>query len=113
VAVRGSVAKLGHGPASSLSSDQRRTLLQWFGLGCRSEFIGPVRLTADRPEGTEVRLRHGEARYDNGPLYTENLTSALQTDTFVLAGAGEEMLEPAFAFHGFRYVEVTGLPDPP
>ena len=43
----------------------------------------------------------------------ENLRTARQEDTYVLRGGGAEVYEPRFTFHGFRYVEVTGLPDEP
>ncbi len=49
----------------------------------------------------------------DGSLYTENLRGARVTDTFVLAGEGEEVFEPRFTFHGFRYVEVTDYPGTP
>ena len=32
-----------------------------------------------------------------------------QLDTYVLRGGGREVFEPRFTFHGFRYVEVTGI----
>ncbi len=35
---------------------------------------------------------------------------AWQTDTYIAKGGGEEAYTPRFTFHGFRYVEVTGLP---
>ena len=70
---------------------------------------GWVRLRADGPAGTVVRVRHGEALDADGGLYTENLRTARQADEFVLAG-GPAVLEPRFTQHGFRYAEVTGYP---
>ncbi len=58
--------------------------------------------------GTTVTVRHGEMLKDDGTLYTENLRSALQTDTYICRG-GEEKYEPRFTFHGFRFLEITGL----
>ena len=56
-----------------------------------------------------VRLRFGEILNADGTLYTTNLRSAQQTDTFTLRGTGgTETYEPRFTYHGFRYVEVTG-----
>jgi alpha-L-rhamnosidase len=46
-------------------------------------------------------------------FYTTNLRSARATDYYVLKGEGEEVYEPRFTFHGFRYVEVTGYPGEP
>ena len=70
---------------------------------------GWVRLRADGPAGTVVRVRHGEALDADGGLYTENLRTARQTDEYVLSG-GQAVLEPLFTQHGFRYAEVTGYP---
>ncbi|MDX1935239.1 MAG: family 78 glycoside hydrolase catalytic domain [Capsulimonadales bacterium] len=74
--------------------------------------VGWVRLTVDGPSGRTVTLRHAEFLNPDGTLYVTNLRSAKATDTFVLKG-GPQTLEPMFTFHGFRYVEVTGLDTPP
>src|SRR3954462_9551628 len=39
------------------------------------------------------------------------LGRARATDSYVLAGPDETVLEPGLTFHGFRYAEVTGLPE--
>jgi alpha-L-rhamnosidase len=76
--------------------------------------VGWVRLRARGPAGTRVRLRHAEALDKAGNLYTANLRSAKATDEFVLRGAGaDEVFEPRFTFHGFRYVAVEGYPGAP
>lgn len=56
--------------------------------------------------GAKVVMRHGELMVD-GKLYTENLRKAEATDTYILAGEGEERYRPIFTFHGFRYAEIT------
>ncbi|MFI5698162.1 family 78 glycoside hydrolase catalytic domain [Kribbella sp. NPDC051586] len=61
--------------------------------------------------GDRIRLRHGEMLQSDGELYTANLRTADATDYFVSAGAAEEIFEPIFTVHGFRYVEVDGYPD--
>jgi alpha-L-rhamnosidase len=71
---------------------------------------GWVRLRVAGSSGTRVQLRFGEVLEPDGGLYTTNLRSARQTDTYVLRGGEEEVWEPRFTFHGFRYVEVTGFP---
>jgi len=45
-----------------------------------------------------------------GRLYVENLQAASQTDVFILRGEGVEVFEPSFTCHGFRYVQVEGVP---
>jgi alpha-L-rhamnosidase len=74
---------------------------------------GWVRLHVQGPAGTKVTLRHGERLNPDGTLYTENLRRAKATDVYVLRGQGEEIWEPRFTFHGFQYVELTGLPGGP
>jgi len=71
---------------------------------------GWVRLRARRAAGTIIQLRHAEILDSNGALYTENLRSAAATDTYIPRSEDEEVYEPRFTFHGFRYVEVTGYP---
>ena len=74
---------------------------------------GWCRLKVQAPEATTVTLRHGEMLNDDGTLYAENLhacrlsNAPAQTDKFVLRGTSEEVLEPHFTYHGFRYVELT------
>ena len=81
--------------------------------------VGRVRLnfgalTKKIPAGTTFRLRFAEV-LEGGPhategrIYTTNLRTAAQTD--VVTSDGEiESWEPLFTFHGFRYVEISGLP---
>jgi alpha-L-rhamnosidase len=75
--------------------------------------VGWVRLKVEGEAGTEITLRHAETINPDGTLYTTNLRAARATDRYVLAGEGEEVYEPRFTFHGFRYVEVTGYPGEP
>jgi alpha-L-rhamnosidase len=76
-------------------------------------FSGWARLRAQGPRGTDVRLRFAELLYPNGTLNQENLRSAQAEDHFILKGEGEEVWEPRFTYHGFRYVEVSGFPGTP
>jgi alpha-L-rhamnosidase len=76
-------------------------------------FAGFVRLKARGPAGTKVVLRFAEMLNPDGTIYTKNLRGARATDTYILKGDGEEVWQPRFTFHGFRYVEVTGYPGKP
>jgi alpha-L-rhamnosidase len=99
-----------------------------FDLG--ENFAGTVRLRLKAPRGTKIQLRYGELLYPDGTL--NPMTSvcgqikglrrdgtpvggpgapeiAVQQDVYVCRGEGEEVYVPRFTFHGFRYVEVTGL----
>jgi alpha-L-rhamnosidase len=74
---------------------------------------GVARIRAHGPAGTDVKLRFAEVLNPDGSLYTDNLRTAKATDHFILAGQGTEEFQPSFTFHGFRYVEVSGLPAAP
>lgn len=83
-----------------------------FDLG--QNIAGRARLRVAGPAGTTIRLRFAEILNPDGTIYITNLRSASATDTFVLAGTGEdEVFEPRFTWHGFRYVEASGLPGEP
>lgn len=70
---------------------------------------GWVRLAVNGQAGTRIQLRHAERLNPDGTLYTENLRRAKATDVYILKGKGEEIWEPRFTFHGFQYIELTGL----
>lgn len=85
---------------------------------------GWVRLQVDAPEGTSIRLRHAEVLQEDGHIYRTNLRmeplghihpglGARQEDTYTCRGGGREVFEPHFTYHGYRYVEVVGLPGKP
>jgi alpha-L-rhamnosidase len=86
--------------------------LRWvYDLG--QNFAGRVRLKLRGAAGRTVRLRFAEMLQANGSLYTANLRSARATDYYTCRGDGVEVYEPLFTFHGFRYVEVSGLEGQP
>ncbi len=72
-------------------------------------FAGVERLSLNGARGTRVQVRTGEIVNSDGTLYTENMRTAKSTDTFILSGSGTEQFQPQFTFHGFRYIEVTGI----
>ncbi|HVE76359.1 MAG TPA: glycoside hydrolase family 78 protein [Actinomycetota bacterium] len=78
-----------------------------FDLG--QNMVGWARLSVTGEEGDQIRLRHAEMLNPDGTIYTENLREAACVDRYTLKGGGPETYEPSFTFHGFRYVEVTGL----
>ncbi|MEO8334530.1 MAG: family 78 glycoside hydrolase catalytic domain [bacterium] len=82
-----------------------------FDLG--QNMVGWVKLRVAGPAGTTVRLQHAEVLDKAGNFYTDNLRNAKQTDSYTLKGGAEEVYEPHFTFHGFRYVKVEGFPGTP
>jgi alpha-L-rhamnosidase len=60
----------------------------------------------DRP----VKLRFAETLQESGEeLYMDNIRGALVTDTYTPARDGNFSWEPLFVYHGFRFVEISGL----
>ncbi|MFO1077016.1 MAG: family 78 glycoside hydrolase catalytic domain [Planctomycetota bacterium] len=71
---------------------------------------GFARITMrDGKRGQRVVLRFAERLNPDGTVYTTNLRQARCIDTYVAAGEPVETWQPRFTFHGFQYVEVTGL----
>jgi alpha-L-rhamnosidase len=58
-------------------------------------------------------MRFSELLYENGMINQENLRGARAEDVYILKGEGEEVWQPRFTYHGFRYVELTGFPGVP
>lgn len=81
-----------------------------FDLG--QNIVGWPRLLINGREGQRLVVRYAERLNPDGTLYTSNLRGATSTDFFTLA-QGTQTIEPKFTFHGFQYVEVTGLDDKP
>ncbi|WP_031262538.1 family 78 glycoside hydrolase catalytic domain, partial [Curtobacterium sp. B18] len=71
--------------------------------------VGWVRVTASGPAGTVLTLQHAEV-LEHDELGTRPLRTAKATDHFTLSGDGEDVFEPRFTFHGFRYAQVDGWP---
>ena len=64
----------------------------------------------DRP----VTMRFAEVlKPDGTELYTDNLRGAQATDIYTPATDGRFTWEPAFTYHGFRFVEIGGLDEAP
>lgn len=72
------------------------------------------------PRGRRIELRYSEVLYPDMPAYkgnegmvmTENLRAALCHDIYTAAGTPGEAFSPRTTLHGYRYVEIAGLPAP-
>ena len=68
--------------------------------------VGRVRLVVhDALPGRRITVRHAEV-LDDGELYVANLRRACATDVYITGGGANEVFEPQFTCHGFRYVEI-------
>lgn len=74
-----------------------------YGFDCGQNFAGWVRMKVRQPAGTKIQIHYIE---DSGLRYG-------QSDTYIAKGLDEEVYEPRFTWHGFRYIEVNGCATPP
>ncbi|HEV7622962.1 MAG TPA: family 78 glycoside hydrolase catalytic domain [Amnibacterium sp.] len=70
--------------------------------------VGWLRIRVQGPAGGEIVVGHAEV-LEHDELGTRPLRSAKATDRYVLSG-GEDVFEPTFTFHGFRYARIDGWP---
>ena len=75
--------------------------------------VGHARVELTGQAGETVRIRVAEVLNPDGSLYTANFRSAKATDYYTFATDGTATWEPKFTFHGFRYVEITGVDEAP
>lgn len=73
---------------------------------------GWIRLKVSGERGTEVKIRYAEVIGADGDIEPERLNTIIGSDThtdkYILSGNGVEEWAPRFAYHGFRYAEITG-----
>jgi len=77
---------------------------------------GWVQLQIKGNAGTEIVLRYGELLKENGEVDQKHIgqfikSGEFQTDRYIMKGEDIEIWEPRFTYHGFRYVQVEGLPE--
>jgi alpha-L-rhamnosidase len=79
-----------------------------FDLG--QNMVGWARIKIPAQKDKITTIRFAEMLNKDGTLYTENYRGAKSTDTYISAKNATIEWEPHFTFHGFRYVELSGLP---
>lgn len=82
---------------STLILDMGQNMVGWLSVSLKG--------VKDKP----IRLRFAETLQPDGSLYMANLRGALVTDIYTPAQDGMFSWEPKFTYHGFRFVEITGL----
>lgn len=78
---------------------------------------GWLQLRTDAPKGTRIQMRFAELLMPNGKAIDTastgvHATGCEQMDVYICKGGGESW-EPRFTYHGFRYVQVKGVPNKP
>lgn len=78
---------------------------------------GWVRFSLSAPKGVLISILHNEHLNEGGSVrfgpHTWWHYGPYQTDKYIFQGEGKETYEPRFTYHGFRYMQITGLPTKP
>lgn len=104
-------------PAVTVASPAKGVYI--YDLG--QEIAGVCKIKLNGKRGETAVIRYAEMLYPALPEYGElagrllvaNLRDASSTDKYILSGGGEEVYSPKFTFHGFRYIEISGVENPP
>lgn len=76
---------------------------------------GVCRLKIKGKAGQRIELQFAEHLSDEGKVFYANIDfypdGYAQRDVYICKGGEEEIFEPAFTYHGFRYCLVIGLDD--
>ena len=77
-------------------------------------FAGWEQLRVSGPAGTTVSMMIAETLRPDGTVDQSQISMTDPiVDRYALSGNGSEVWHPKFAYHGFRYLQVSGLPTPP
>lgn len=79
-------------------------------LDLGQNIVGWARMRVKGEKGDQVTLKFAEVLDKDGNFYTKNLRAAEATDIYTLKGEGEEIFEPHFTSHGFRFIQVIDYP---
>jgi alpha-L-rhamnosidase len=82
-------------------------------LDMGQNMVGWLQLKVKGNRGDKITMKFAESLQADGALYIENLRDAKTTDVYTLKGEGEEIWEPRFIFHGFRFVAISGYTTKP
>ncbi|MBS2099946.1 family 78 glycoside hydrolase catalytic domain [Carboxylicivirga linearis] len=80
--------------------------------------VGIPKVTLENMDaGQEIILRFSEVLYptlpeykaNTGMLMMENIRAAMAQEIYITKGGDTEIIQPRFTYHGFRYLEITGI----
>lgn len=103
---------------TAISMEEVRPGVYVYDMGQNMVGIPRITLKNQQP-GREIKLRFAEVKYpdlpefeDNvGMIMLENIRGAMAQDIYITKG-GNEMILPRFTFHGYRFIEITGIDQP-
>ena len=86
---------------------------KWY-LDMGQNMVGFIDMKAHGQQpGDIITLRFAELLTPDSLLYTANLRSSENTDHYIVANNSQLEWHPMFVYHGFRYVEISGLRETP
>lgn len=71
--------------------------------------VGWLKVNLKGKKDEAVKFRFAELLNSDNTLYVANLRNTRATDTYIPAEDGTFCWQPKFVYHGFRYVEISGL----
>ncbi|MFD8275732.1 family 78 glycoside hydrolase catalytic domain [Streptomyces flaveolus] len=80
-----------------------------FDLG--RNIAGWPEITVTAPAGTGIRILPAESLKDGHAFQSISNVGGPLWDTYTTGGDGSETWHPRFSYHGFRYLELKGLPE--
>lgn len=101
-------------PAVSVRKNSKGNYLVDFG----QNFAGTYSFTLKAPAGTKITIFDSELQENDACkfeyMYQPHGASNQTLDTYIFSGKGEgETWGPEFMYHGFRYLEISGLTEAP
>ena len=78
-------------------------------LDAGQNLAGWLQIKVHGKRGQQIKMKFAESLQPDSKLYLANLRDAKVTDVYTLSGEGVETWHPQFVYHGFRYVEISGL----
>ena len=110
------VKKIKELPAQSV--EEVRPGVFVYDMGQNMVGVPKINLSGMEP-GRKIYLRYAEVKYPDLPEYKgnggmimlENIRAAMAQDIYITKG-GSETIAPHFTFHGYRFVEITGIEKP-
>ena len=100
---------------TAVSVEQVRPGVYVYDMG--QNMVGVPEISLDgMAAGRRVNLRFAEVKYPDLPRYAgnkgmimlENIRAAMAQDIYITKG-GKETISPRFTYHGYRYIEITGI----
>ena len=103
---------------TAISVEEVRPKVFVYDMGQNMVGVPQIQLSGMKP-GTKICLRYAEVKYPDLPEYEgsigmimlENIRAAMAQDIYITRG-GRETIHPRFTYHGYRFVEITGIDAP-